>query len=135
MVYNGHCYYTYHFSWWPWRTLGSLKGESEKRKSNDNQSNCESTKIKQNNKPGLLFPLSVQLDQSCPVVKIRKKNHRVRPNNIYYKSTFINNSFSRHAQTLLRLLCCLSLPVAPVDQTAPVVNLKIQVNFKTDLKY
>lgn len=25
VVYLGQCFYTYHFSWWPWRPLGSLK--------------------------------------------------------------------------------------------------------------
>lgn len=35
LVYTGQCYYTYHFSWWPRRPLGSLKRESEKCESSE----------------------------------------------------------------------------------------------------
>lgn len=76
VVYTRQCYYTYHFSWWPRRPLGSLERESKKKgDSSDNYKILKKAIEKNknlNNKPGLPFLPSVQLVPGCPVIRVRK---------------------------------------------------------------
>lgn len=66
--------HTHHFSWWAWRSLGSLEEQSKTCKSTNSRHKGMKAlcKNKADNKPLLLSLLLVLPVQGCPTIDKRK---------------------------------------------------------------